>query len=61
MEGATAVTLASVLTDIGSVFTALTGWGGSVISFITANPLLLVGSLTGLAFGVIFGVKRLLP
>lgn len=37
-----ATTLATFLTDIGSVVTAAGTWVGSVVSVITANPPLLV-------------------
>ena len=41
------VTLASILTDIGSVFEAAIGWVGTVSSTVTGNPLLLIGVVIG--------------
>ena len=49
------VTLASILTDITSVFTAAIGWAGTVGSTIVSTPLLLVFvvvPLVGLGVGL---------
>ena len=53
------ITLASVLTDIGSVFTALTGYVGDVCEIIVSNPLLLVGFSIPFAFAIVSFVKRM--
>ena len=43
-----ATTLATFLTDVGSVLTAGTGWVGSVVGVITSNPPLLVSFALGI-------------
>lgn len=53
------VTLSSVLTDIGSVFTALIGYVSNVCSTIVSNPLLLLGFCIPFAFAIVSFVKRL--
>lgn len=59
-EAAT-VTVASLLTSIGSVFTAAIGWVGTVASTIAGQPILLIACvaipLCGLGVGMF---KRLL-
>ena len=57
MEGNT--TLASVLTDIGSVFESLTGYVGDVCEIIIGNPLLLLGVAIPFAFAIVKFVKRM--
>lgn len=57
MEGAT--TLASVLTNIGSVFTALIGYVGNVCETIVSNPLLLIGFCIPFAFAIVSFVKKM--
>lgn len=57
MEG---VTITSILTDVGSIFSTAIGWVGDVASTITGNPLLMVFCiipLVGLGVGLF---KRLL-
>lgn len=54
-----ATTLATYLADIGTVFTALTGWVGDVISLIMTNPVLLVGTVIGFAFTAVHLFKAL--
>ena len=44
-----ATTLATFLTDVGSVITSGAGWVGSIVGVITENPPLLV--LFGLGIG----------
>lgn len=39
----TVMTMATVLSSITEVFTAATGWVGSIISMIASQPLLLIG------------------
>lgn len=53
------VTLSSVLTDIGSVFTALIGYVGNVCITIVSQPLLLIGFCIPFAFAIVSFVKRL--
>lgn len=53
------ITLSSVLTDIGSVFTALIGYAGDICEVIAGNPLLLVGFTIPFAFAIVSFVKRL--
>lgn len=60
MEGST-TTLATVISNIGTVFEGLMDWGGSVVTFIQANPLLLVGVVTSFGFVAVALIKRLLP
>ena len=53
------ITLQSVLTDIGSVFTALIGYVGKVCETIVGNPLLLLGFCIPFAFAIVKFVKRM--
>ena len=53
------ITLSSVLTDIGSVFTSMIGYVGSVCETIVGNPLLLIGFCIPFAFAIIKFVKRM--
>lgn len=55
----TQVTLSTVLTDIGSVFTALIGYVGNVCTTIVSQPLLLIGFCIPFAFAIVSFVKRL--
>lgn len=55
MEGA--VTLATVISSIGDVFTAAMGWAGTVGSTIVSTPLLLIGVVIGFV-GVGVGLFR---
>lgn len=58
MEGAT-TTLTTVLSNIGSVFTSLIGYVGSVCETIVQQPLLLIGFCIPFAFAIVHFVKRL--
>lgn len=60
MTGGTAVTLATIITDIGSLVTGMMTWAGSVLTTITGAPLLMLGILMGFAGAAIGAVKRLL-
>lgn len=53
------ITLSSVLENIGSVFTALIGYVGSVCQTIVNNPLLLIGFCMPFAFGIVHFVKKM--
>ena len=54
-----AATLSSVLTDIGSVFTALIGYVGNVCETIVGQPVLLIGFCIPFAFAIVHFVKKL--
>lgn len=53
------VTLATVLTDIGSVFTSLIGYVADVCQTIVSNPVLLIGFCIPFAFAIVKFVKRM--
>ena len=52
-------TLETVLTDIGSVFTALIGYVGDVCETIVGNPVLLLGFCIPFSFAIVKFVKRI--
>lgn len=54
-----AYTLSSLLTDIGSIFTALIGYVGNVCTTIVSQPLLLLGVAIPFAFAIVSFVRRL--
>lgn len=53
------ITLANVLENIGSVFTALVGYVADVCETIVANPILLVGFCIPFAFAIVSFVKKM--
>lgn len=53
------VTLSTVLTDIGSVFTSMIGYVGSVCETIVSQPLLLIGFCVPFAFAIVHFVKKM--
>lgn len=53
------ITLSSVLADIGSVFTSLIGYVGSVCETIVGNPLLLIGFSIPFAFAIVSFVRKM--
>lgn len=53
------VTLSTVLTDIGSVFTSMIGYVGSICETIVGQPLLLIGFCIPFAFAIVSFVKKL--
>lgn len=53
------ITLESVLSNIGSVFTALIGYVGDVCETIVGNPVLLIGFCIPFAFAIVKFVKRM--
>lgn len=57
MEETAAMTLASLITDITSVFTAAIGWVGTVADTVADQPLLLFGFVLGF-IGVGVGLFR---
>lgn len=61
MEGSASTGLAGVISNVTTVMGGLTEWGGKILSFMTANPLLLIGAVGGVAFLGVKLVKRLLP
>lgn len=56
---AEATTLTSLLTSIGSVFTALIGYVGDVCESIVSQPLLLLGVSIPMAFAIVTFVRKL--
>lgn len=52
-------TLASVLENIGTVFTSLVGYVGDVCEIIVTNPVLLVGFSIPFAFAIVSFVKKM--
>lgn len=56
----TAMTLASLVTDVTSVFTAAIGWLGTVAQTVGSNPLLLMGCILGFGGIAISWFRRLL-
>ena len=55
MEGATTMTMATLITTIGTVFEGVLGWAGTVGNTIAGNPLLLFGvvlSFVGVGVGL---------
>ena len=53
------ITLQSVLTDVGTVFTSLIGYVGNVCETIVGNPILLLGFTIPFAFAIVKFVKRM--
>ena len=51
--------LSTFLSDVGTVFTSLTGWVGDVITVVMENPVLLVPFGCGLAFTAVRLFKSL--
>lgn len=58
--GESTATLSSILTDLGSIFTAVFGWVPTVFEAILGNPLLFLMIAIGIPFIAIGVVKRLL-
>lgn len=63
MESGTVVkmTLASLITDITSVFTAVLGWLNTILEFITGNPILLIFVLMVLVGMVVKICRKWIP
>lgn len=63
MESGTVVemTLASLITDITSVFTAVLGWLNTILEFITGNPILLIFVLMVLVRMVVKICRKWIP
>lgn len=53
------MTLSSLLTDVGSIFTALIGYVSNICETIVGNPLLLLGAAIPFAFAIVTFVKKL--
>lgn len=53
-------TLANLLSDVGSIFTAMVTWVQSVVNMITSNPIILVFVIFSLIFGAVAMVRRLI-
>ena len=56
---ADAYTLSQLLTDVGSVFTAMIGYVSDICTAIVSSPLLLVGFAIPIAFAIVSFVRRL--
>lgn len=56
-----AETLQTILTAVGSFFSAFIVWVGNVVTFITENPLLLIFVILAIAGIVIGMVRRWIP
>lgn len=52
-------TLASLLTDIGSIFTAMISYVQNICSAIVSSPLLLIGFAIPFTFAIVSFVRRL--
>lgn len=59
--GTAAMTLASLITDITSVFTAVLAWLNTVIKFVTDNPILLIFVLMVLVSIVVRVCRKWIP
>lgn len=59
MESGTATTLATAITDIGSVITGFGGWLGNLAKMVFQEPVLLIPYSIGIAFLAIVGFKKL--
>lgn len=59
--GTTAMTLASLIADITSVFTAVLSWLNTVIKFVTDNPILMIFVLMVLVSIVVRVCRRWIP
>lgn len=60
-ETSTAMTLASLITDITSVFTAVLSWLNTIIKFVTDNPILLIFVLMVLVSIVVRVCRKWIP
>lgn len=56
---AEATTLSSVLSSIGSIFTAFIGYVGDICEAIVGQPLLLLGVSIPIAFAIVTFVRKL--
>jgi hypothetical protein len=52
--------LTSILGNVGSIVTAIISWAGSVVNFITSNPIILLFAVSGLAGYAFVTVKNFL-
>ena len=59
--GTTAMTLASLIADITSVFTAVLSWLNTIIKFVTDNPILLIFVLMVLVSIVVRVCRKWIP
>lgn len=57
MEGA--LTIASLITSVGDVLTGLVGWMGTVITFITGQPLVMIFVLLTICITAFAAVSRM--
>lgn len=55
------MTLATLLSDVGDFFTAMLGWVGQVINFVTGQPVLMVFVILAIASIVISMARSWIP
>lgn len=61
MTTATTMTLASLIADITTVFTAVLDWLNTIIAFVTGNPILLIFVLMVLVRIVVKICRKWIP
>lgn len=54
------MTITALVEFVQSLVTAILGWAGSYINFITSNPVVLVFVVTPLIFWAIGAIRRML-
>lgn len=59
MESATATTLSSFLSDVGTVLTSAVSWLGTIVGAVMNNPVLLVPTVMGIAMAGVALFKSL--
>ncbi len=57
MEGG--LTIATIITTIGSIVTGIVGWFGDILTFVVGNPLLLFIVLLPIASGLVYSAIKL--
>jgi hypothetical protein len=53
------MTIATIITSIGSILTGVLGWFGDVITFLVTNPLILFFILAPMAYAIVPKAYRL--
>ena len=54
------LTIATVITDIGSIITGFVSWAGNILGLLLGNPVILFAVLLPFAISVIYIVYRLI-
>lgn len=54
------MTMADILSNVGSIVTATIGWVGQFATAITSSPIILIFCLTGLVFLGLNSVRKLM-